>query len=352
MHKVLVGMSGGVDSSVAAYLALRSGYDVLGATLGLCTGLPNVPPINTEDAQAIAQKLNIPFFFVDMSSEFRSSVVDPFIAQYECGLTPNPCYLCNCLIKFDRMLEYAKTQGCDYVITGHYAKIEKDPQTGRFLLRKAKDTSKDQSYFLAGLNQYQLSHILLPLGELSKNQVREIAERQGFINAKRKDSQDICFIPDGDYVRFIKQYRNKEYPGGTFLDEEGNILGAHCGAIQYTIGQRKGLHLAVGTPVYVCKKNMDDNTVTVGPNSALFHCKLEADCWNWLPFDTLTEPIRVEAKIRYRHTAQPATVYPGSSGSATVVFDEAQRAITPGQAVVLYCEDTVIGSGIIRNTFD
>lgn len=352
MHKVLVGMSGGVDSSVAAYLALQSGYDVLGTTLALCDGLPNVTPANTRDAQLVAQKLNIPFSCVDMSSDFRNKVVDPFIAQYESGLTPNPCFFCNCSIKFDKMLEYAQSQGCNYVVTGHYAKIEKDPETGRFLLRKARDTQKDQSYFLAGLTQYQLSHILLPLGNLSKNQVREIAESQEFINANRKDSQDICFIPDGDYVQFIKEYTQKEYPCGTFQDRNGNILGKHNGAIQYTIGQRKGLHLSMGTPVYVCAKNMEENTVTVGPNSALFHKKLNADCWNWISFDSLTGATRVEAKIRYRHTAQPATVYPGSSNSATVIFDEPQRAITPGQAVVLYKEDIVIGSGIIRSAMD
>ena len=237
--------------------------------------------------------------------------------------------------------------GYDAIATGHYAQIRQDEKTGRFLLCKAADESKDQSYFLACLNQHQLSHTRFPLGDLTKNQAREIAEAQGLVTARKKDSQDICFVPDGDYVAFMKRYTGKNYPAGNYLDLSGKVVGKHCGAVCYTLGQRKGLGIALGTPVYVCSKDMEANTVTVGPEAHLFATTLVADNWNWFPFENLTEPIRVMAKARYRHNPQPATVYPMENGKAKVVFDAPQRAMTPGQTVALYDGDVVVGGGII-----
>ncbi len=342
MEKALIAMSGGVDSSVAAYLAMTQGLDCCGGTMLLWDDSPAA----TQDARAVAQRLSIPFYSFDATRQFRQQVVEPFIAAYEQGLTPNPCIRCNCTLKFSWLLDAAMALGCDYVVTGHYARLFRDDATGRTLLYTAPDKAKDQSYFLAGLTQHQLSHSLFPLGDLTKEQVRNIAESQGFINARKKDSQDICFIPDGDYKAFMERYTGKVYPKGNFLDETGRIIGCHNGAVGYTLGQRKGLGLAMGTPVYVCGKDMQANTVTVGAEERLFAKTLFAENCNFIPFDALTAPIRVIAKARSRHIAQPATVFPEDNG-IRVVFDEPQRAITPGQAVVLYDGDLVIGSGII-----
>ena len=233
------------------------------------------------------------------------------------------------------------------MVTGHYARIAKDPETGRYLLKKAVDDNKDQTYFLYCLTQEQLSHIRFPLGELTTATAREIAEEQGFVTARKKDSQDICFVPDGDYVSFLKKYTGKSYPAGNYLDLQGNIVGRHEGAVAYTLGQRKGLGIALGAPVYVCDKDMASNTVTVGPNEALYHSSLLANDWNWISIPTLEIPLRVMAKARSRMSEQPATVYPEENGIVRVVFDEPQRALTPGQAIVLYNGDTVIGGGTI-----
>lgn len=342
MEKALIAMSGGVDSSVAAYLAMEQGLDCCGGTMLLWDDSPAA----AYDARAVAQRLSIPFYSFDATRQFRRQVVEPFITAYEQGLTPNPCIRCNCTMKFAWLLEQAMALGCDYVVTGHYARLSRDDATGRTLLYTAPDKAKDQSYFLAGLTQHQLSHSLFPLGELTKEQVRKIAEAQGFINARKKDSQDICFIPDGDYKAFMERYTGKVYPKGSFLDENGKIIGCHNGAVGYTLGQRKGLGLAMGTPVYVCGKDMQANTVTVGAEEKLFANTLFADNCNFIPFDTLTAPLRVTAKARSRHIAQPATVFP-EENAIRVVFDEPQRAITPGQAVVLYDGSLVIGSATI-----
>lgn len=344
MKKVLIAMSGGVDSSVAAYLTQHDGFACGGAIMRLWDDPAST---SVSDAEAVAGRLGMPFHVLDASLPFRQLVVDYFIRSYEEGLTPNPCIQCNRHLKFKYFLDRALELGYDMIATGHYAKVRQDAQTGRFLLCRAADEKKDQSYFLACLNQHQLSHSRFPLGELTKEEARQIAQAQGFINAKKKDSQDICFVPGGDYVAFMKRYTGKEYPSGDYLDLSGKIVGRHCGAVCYTLGQRKGLGIALGEPVYVCSKDMEANTVTVGPESALFATTLLADNWNWFPFETLTGPIRVMAKARYRHTPQPATVYPEENGTARVVFDTPQRAITPGQTVALYDGDIVVGGGII-----
>ena len=353
-HKALIAMSGGVDSSVAAYLCREAGYECMGATMRLydgqgdeagesaCCSLDDV-----EDARSVARRLGMPFHVFNSKADFEEKVISKFIRCYECGLTPNPCIDCNRYLKFEHFLRRALILGCEYVVTGHYARIRKDAQTGRYLLYRAADLSKDQSYVLSCLTQEQLSHTLLPLGELSKGEVRRIAEEQGFVNARKKDSQDICFVPDGDYVGFMERHTGKRYSGGDFLDLDGNVVGRHKGAVSYTLGQRKGLGLAMGEPVYVCGKDMDRNTVTVGPNAALFSRALVANDWNWFPFPALTAPMAVTAKARYNQPPQPATVYPGGDGTARVVFDQPQRALTPGQAVVLYDGDMVVGGGTI-----
>ena len=341
--KVLVAMSGGVDSSVAAFL-MQQHFDCGGAIMELWD---NGTSSAINDARAVAQRLGMDFFIMDAAKPFRQMVVDYFVHSYEEGLTPNPCIQCNRHLKFRYFLDEAKKLGYDHIATGHYARIRRDAETGRFLLCKAADESKDQSYFLSCLDQEQLSRAHFPLGELTKEESRQIAEQQGFVTARKKDSQDICFVPDGDYVAFMKRYTGKDYPAGDYLNLDGQVVGKHCGAVCYTLGQRKGLGIALGAPVYVCSKDMLANTVTVGPESALFATTLLADNWNWFPFEALTGPIRVMAKARYRHIPQPATVYPMDGGCAKVVFDTPQRAITPGQTVALYDGDTVVGGGII-----
>ena len=338
--QVLIAMSGGVDSSVAAHLMRCQGFACVGATMQLLS------VFDPSDARAVAQKMDIDFHVLDMQAVFAEHVMADFVRCYEVGLTPNPCTICNRRIKFGALLDAALALGCDYIATGHYAQIEE--QNGRFMLKKAADLAKDQSYFLYALTQHQLSHTLFPLGGLTKEEARRIAEEQGFVNARKKDSQDICFIPGGDYFAFLKKYTGKAYPTGNFLDMNGNIVGKHQNAVAYTRGQRKGLGLAMGKPVYVTGKDMEKNTVTVGDNEALFSASLLADDWIFSAFDTLTAPLRCKAKARSRMAEQPATVYPEENGSCRVVFDEPQRALTTGQAVVLYDGDLVLGGGTVR----
>ena len=340
-HKALIALSGGVDSSVAARLMQQAGYDCIGVTMRL-----HDPKDDAADARAVAHKLQIPFVLADCTEAFREMVMCHFVRSYESGLTPNPCVECNRHLKFGLLLQQAKELGCDVIVTGHYCRIRQD-ETGRFLLLKAADPTKDQSYFLYALTQAQLRHVRFPLAELSKEQVRSIAEENGFLNAHKRDSQDICFIPDGDYFRFLREFTGKTYASGAFVDTGGTIVGTHQNAVAYTRGQRKGLGLAMGRPVYVLEKDMDKNTVTVGDDAQLFGTTLRANDWNFIPFDTLDKPMRVLAKARSRMAEQPATIYPEENGYARVVFDTPQRAITTGQAVVLYDGELVVGGGTI-----
>ena len=353
--KALIGMSGGVDSSVAALLMLEAGCECIGATMRLyggqtvsseggktCCSLDDV-----EDARAVAQRLGIRHYVFNFTDEFQRQVMDKFVDTYYQGGTPNPCIDCNRYLKFGKLLQRARELGCDWVVSGHYARVERDGATGRYLLKRAADRAKDQTYFLACLTQEQLSRTQFPLGALTKEQVRRIAEEHGFVNARKHDSQDICFVPGGDYTAFLREYTGKASEPGDFINLQGEVVGRHRGTVCYTIGQRKGLGLSMGEPVYVCGKDMAAGTVTVGPNEALFSRELVAKDWVFFPFEKLTEPLAVTAKIRHSQFDQPATVYPEDGGLARVVFDEPQRAISPGQAVVLYQGDTVIGGGTI-----
>lgn len=347
----LIAMSGGVDSSVAALLVQAQGYRCEGVTMRLYQ-LPDPEggsrsQTDIDDAALVAAQLGIVHTAADLTSEFRQNVIERFISAYELGATPNPCIYCNGAMKFGMLLRYADQRGLNYIVTGHYARVEYDEESGRYLLKKALDADKDQSYVLYMLSQRQLGRILFPLGSMHKDQVRAAAERSGFRNYKKRESQDICFVPDGDYVGFMERYRKTSYPEGDFLDETGRRIGRHRGAVRYTVGQRKGLGIALGEPAYVIAKNMKENTVTVGAESALYSGSLLADDVNWISIPALTGPIRVKAKIRYRQQEQPATVYPDSGGRVRVEFDAPQRAISIGQAVVFYAGDTVVGGGTI-----
>ena len=349
---VLVAMSGGVDSSVCALLLRDAGYDCRGVMMrlfsqtDLLSNAPCADPHAEEDAARVASVLGFPFSIEDFSADFRREVIDYFIRTYQSGGTPNPCVQCNKTMKFGKLAELATLKGCEKIATGHYARITLDAN-GRSLLTCAKDRSKDQTYVLWQLSQEQLSRTLLPLGEMTKAEVREIAEANGLCNAHRKDSQDICFIPDGDYAAFIEHVTQKTPEAGNFIDLDGHILGRHKGAIRYTVGQRKGLGIALGAPAYVCAKDMKKNTVTLGKNEDLFRSTLTAHEINLIATDRLDAPIRAEAKIRYSASPAPCTVEQTDADTLTVRFDAPQRAITGGQSLFLYDGDTVIGGGII-----
>ena len=342
-------MSGGVDSSAVAYIIKNEGHPCLGATMRLHTSSYDgcVTSKDIEDAKGVCDSLKIEHRVVDFSQDFDKYVISSFISAYENGATPNPCIECNCHLKFDKLFEYASAEGIDYVATGHYAKIEYSDKYGRLVLKKANDKSKDQSYVLYRIPSNRLEKILFPLGSLSsKDEAREIAKNIGIDISAKKDSQDICFVPDGDYAKFIEKYTNKTYPQGNFVRYDGKILGKHKGIIRYTIGQRKGLGLALDHSMYVVDKHLDTNEVIIGDNEHLMKKELYAADVNLLAVDKIDTPMRVKAKIRYKQE-EKAAYATLENGILHVVFDESQRAICKGQSVVLYDDDIVIGGGII-----
>jgi tRNA-specific 2-thiouridylase len=350
--KAVIAMSGGVDSSVAAALMLEQGYDCIGVTLKLYTnediaasrrGCCSLADVN--DARNVAFRLNMPHYVLNFTGEFRDQVIRRFIETYEKGATPNPCIDCNRYIKFDHLLLRAKQLDFDYLVTGHYARIE--TSGGRFLLKKARDEKKDQSYVLYCLTQDQLSQTLFPLGDLTKTQVREIAGAKNFVNAEKQDSQDICFVPDRDYGAFIEQYTGRTWPPGDIIGTDGNFLGLHRGIIRYTIGQRRGLGIAANEPLYVAAKSAAANTVTLGPEASLYARSLTVDELNLIACPRLETPRRVTVKTRYLQTGQEAVVEQTGDDTARIDFDAPQRAITPGQAAVFYDGDYVVGGGTI-----
>ena len=353
--RALIAMSGGVDSSVAACLMQQAGYDCTGITMRLthnetlgqsgyqtCCSEKDI-----EDAAEVAFALDMPYQVLDFTADFRAQIIEKFIRVYETGGTPNPCIDCNKYMKFRHLLDWAEEHGMEYVVTGHYARVEQDAETGRWLLKKGLDEGKDQSYVLYNLTQEQLAHIRLPLGALHKTEVRKIAQEHSFINAQKHDSQDICFVPDGDYVSFITRCVGHESPTGPFVDREGRVLGQHKGFIRYTKGQHKGLGLAIEPPLYVLRKDPADHAVYLGHNEDLFTSELIAGDWNWISIPALTAPMTDTVKTRYSQREAEAAPEPLSGGQVRLRFREPQRAVTPGQFVVLYDGDAVVGGGVI-----
>lgn len=347
MKRIAIGMSGGVDSSVAALLLKNQGYEVIGITMKLLNS-KTYEDNTIKDAQKVCQKLGIEYHVVDFCDVFKNKVIDYFANEYMEGRTPNPCNMCNKQLKFGEFLKVAKEEfNCEYIATGHYAKIEYDKSSDRYLLKRSKTDKKDQTYALYKLTQEQLKCVMMPLGEYEKDEIRKIAEENDLINAKKRDSQEICFIPDNDYVKFIEKNYGYQLKKGNFIDLEGNILGQHNGIVNYTIGQRKGLEIAFQKRMYVVGIDVKKNEVILGDNEDLFKDSLICGDVNFISIDELNSPLRVMAKIRYSAKPEKATLIPINDTSIKVVFDEPQRAITPGQAAVFYDEDTVIGGGTI-----
>lgn len=347
----MIAMSGGVDSSIAAYLMKLYGYEAIGVTLKLHGCLDEGAcgsASDADDAKKVAESLGMEHFLYDFSNTFEDTVIKRFADSYERGHTPNPCIDCNRYIKFGALYDKMLEHGCDSIVTGHYARVEYDETRCRYLLKKGADETKDQSYVLYNLTKEQLAHVEFPLGGMPKTEVRALAEEQGFVNAKKKDSQDICFVPDGDYAAFIKEHFGKSFPEGDFVDRDGNVLGRHKGIIHYTVGQRKGLGLSLPCPMYVTEKNVEENKVVLGYNEDLFFDNLTATDVNLISVDDIREPMRVTAKVRYGHKAEPATAVMLDDGRLQVTFDSPVRAITKGQAVVLYDGDIVVGGGRIE----
>ena len=352
--KVIVGLSGGVDSSTTAALLLKEGYEVIGITIKMwgedcinrtedkCCG-----PQAVMDARAICSKLGIPHYIVDLSKEFKQEVIEYFANEYKSGRTPNPCVVCNRKIKFYALIKMADQLGAKWVSTGHYAKIEYSPELQRWLLKRGKDTKKDQSYFLFSLTQEQLERTLLPLGDLTKEDTRKYAEEFGLKTAKKVESQEICFVPDGNYAEFLKKSALVSEKKGVIVNQQGRVLGYHNGIHMFTIGQRKGIKIPAEKPYYVVDLDPSANRVIIGSKEDLISNELIAKNCNWIKFGTPPEKMDVIAKIRYNHAGAPATIYPGENGSVLVRFHTPQRAITPGQACVFYDGDTVVGGGWI-----
>lgn len=341
MKKILIALSGGVDSSVAAGI-INKDYKCIGAMMNLyCSKEQDI-----KDAEAICNKIGIPFHLLDFEDEFKKTVIADFIKTYEDGGTPNPCVLCNRALKFGALLKKAEELGCDGIATGHYARIENIH--GRYCIKKASDLSKDQSYVLYSLSQEQLSKTLFPLGDMTKNEAREAANEFQFETSHKKESMDICFVPDGNYFAFIENYTGKKSEEGFFKDKNGNILGTHKGIIRYTIGQRKGLGLALPQPMYVCEKNIDTNEVILCTNEELFEKNVFVKDFNWVSAANPNKEFNALAKIRYNMKEQPCTIIPLDDNKVQIVFNEPQRAITKGQSAVVYIDDYVIGGGIIE----
>ena len=352
-EKVLVAMSGGVDSSVAAKLLTDAGFSCIGCTMKLYDNEDaGIPKANTccslddvEDARSVAYRLGMPYYVFNLKDKFAECVIDRFVDAYEHGITPNPCIDCNRYLKFDKLFERADIMGCRYIATGHYARIEREGE--KYVLKKALDETKDQSYVLYDLTQETLARVKFPLGSLRKTEAREIAAEAGLINARKHDSQDICFVPDGDYAKVIESRTGKTPEPGPFLDLNGNVVGTHRGIIHYTIGQRRGLGIAAEAPLYVCGIDVPNNEVVLGHNADLFSTELDASGCNWISGDVPQQPLRVTARIRYRQPEQPCTVTATGADTVHVSFETPQRAITRGQAVVFYDGDTVLGGGTI-----
>lgn len=353
--KVVVGMSGGVDSSVAAYLLKEQGYDVIGVTMqiwqdeeraveeenGGCCGLSAV-----DDARRVAATLDIPYYVMNFKREFKENVIDYFIDEYLHGRTPNPCIACNRYVKWESLLKRSMDIGADYIATGHYARIE-ELENGRYSLKRSATLAKDQTYALYNLTQEQLARTLMPVGEYSKDEVREMAEKINLRVANKPDSQDICFVPDGDYAGFIERTLDTELPTGNFVTLDGKVLGKHKGITHYTVGQRKGLGLALGYPAFVIEIRPETNEVVIGTNEDSMSTYVRANKLNFMSISDLTEPMRVFAKIRYNHKGAWCTIEKTGEDEVLCTFEEVQRAITPGQAVVFYDGDYVLGGGTI-----
>lgn len=354
--KVMIGMSGGVDSSVAAALLLEQGYEVVGATLKLwddkseecgqlsggCCSLDDV-----NDARMVAFKLGIPHYVLNFKDVFRRNVVDYFVEEYLEGRTPNPCIACNRLIKFEGLLDKAKAMGFDFIATGHYARIDRNPVSGRMELHRGSFYNKDQSYVLYNFSQEQLSRTLMPLGDISKDMTREIAAKHHFSVAAKPDSQEICFVPDKDYAKFIENYTGIQSVPGNFIDKSGQILGTHKGIRYFTVGQRKGLGIAFGKPMFVSKIDPASNEVTLGEEQEIFKTALTAGNLNYIEIPSLEGSIEIQAKIRYSAQPAAAILSPLTENTVKVLFEQPQRAITPGQSVVFYRGDSVVGGGTI-----
>jgi tRNA-uridine 2-sulfurtransferase len=353
-QRVVCGMSGGVDSSATAALLIEQGYDVIGITLKLwpqdcvnraedkCCG-----PQAVTDARAVCDKLGVPYYLIDEAAEFQKHVIQYFADEYKAGRTPNPCVMCNQNLKFGRLIDRADQLGADFIATGHFARIEKNADGSRHLLKRGRDSRKDQSYFLFSLRQDQLARAIFPLGEKTKSDTREVARHCNLKTADKEESMEICFVPDNNYGGFLQQANLVQKTRGDIVDLHGHVLGQHDGIAFYTIGQRKGLGITTSKPVYVVELDAENNRVVVGDDSALDRDEFTADRCNWHPFDKLTEPIEVTAKIRYNHPGASATITPLENNRVKVKLHSPQRAITPGQAAVFYQDDLVVGGGWI-----